>query len=77
MDATIIWDDEPGANVEHIAEHGLTPGEVDEVLIDRWIRTCKFEYTTSGKYIIVVWEEANDNPRVIYSITAYEVPEPA
>ena len=34
MDATIIWDDEPGANVEHIAEHGLTPDEVDEVLLD-------------------------------------------
>ena len=86
MDATIIWDDEPGANVDHIAEHGLTPDEVDEVLNDRSIRTeysastgkpCKFGYTSTGKYIIVVWEEVNENPRMIYPITAYEVPEPS
>src|SRR5438874_655706 len=28
MDATVICDDEPGGNVEHIAEHGLTPEEL-------------------------------------------------
>jgi hypothetical protein len=33
MDVTVIWDDEPSGNVDHIAEHGLTPDEVDEVLI--------------------------------------------
>jgi len=86
MDAIVIWDDEPGANVEHVAEHGLTPDEVDEVLLDRQIVVdyssssglpCKFGYTSTGKYIIVVWEEAHDNPRTIYPVTAYEVPEPA
>ena len=25
----IIWDDEPGGNVEHIAEHELTPEDVE------------------------------------------------
>ena len=34
MDATVIWDDQPGGNVEHVEEHGLTPDEVDEVLLD-------------------------------------------
>lgn len=86
MNATIIWDDEPGGNVEHVAEHGLTPDEVDGVLTDRTIPTefsassglpCKFGYTSTGRYIIVVWEEVNDDPRAVYPVTAYDVPEPA
>lgn len=86
MDATVIWDNEPGGNVEHIAEHGLTPDEVDEVLLDDSLptaqsnttgRPCKFGYTSTGKYIIVHWDELCDNPRMIYPVTAYEVPEPA
>ncbi len=85
MHVTVIWDDEPGGNVEHVAEHGLTPEEVDEVLLDDSIRVgvskstgrpCKFGYTSSGVYIIVVWEEVADDPRTIYPFTAYKVPEP-
>ncbi|MBA4189935.1 MAG: hypothetical protein C0467_18275 [Planctomycetaceae bacterium] len=85
MDATIIWDDEPGGNVEHIALNGLTPDEVDSVLLDPDIptvasrstgRPCKFGWTDSGKHIIVVWDEESDNPRVIYPVTAYEVSPP-
>jgi hypothetical protein len=85
MDATVIWEDEPGRNVEHIADNGLTPDEVDEVLLDDAIptarshstsRPCKFGYTSTGKYIIVTWDELCDNPRMIYPVTAYEVPEP-
>lgn len=34
MDAQVIWDDEPDGNVDHVAEHGLTPDEVDAVLLD-------------------------------------------
>ena len=83
MDATIIWDDEPGANVEHIAEHGLTPDEVDEVLLDDQLpidrsrtsgRPCKFGWTSTGKHIIVVWDVVNDDPLMIAPVTAYEVP---
>ena len=85
MDASVIWDDEPGGNVEHVAEHGLTPDEVDEVLLDDTIptayssstgRPCKFGYTSTGKYIIVIWDELNEDPRMIYPVTSYEVPEP-
>jgi hypothetical protein len=32
-----IWNDEPGGNREHIAEHGLTPDEVEEVFIIRLV----------------------------------------
>jgi uncharacterized DUF497 family protein len=85
MYVTVIWDDEPGANVDHVAEHGLTPDEVDEVLLDDRIptgfsastgRPCKIGYTSTGRHIIVVWDEVNDDPRIIYPVTAYDVPEP-
>ena len=85
MDATIIWDDEPGENIDHVAEHGLVPDEVDEILLDDSIptafsastgRPCKFGLTSTGKHIIVIWDEVCVNPRLIYPVTAYEVPEP-
>ncbi len=36
IDALVIWDDadDPDGNTAHVAEHGLTPDEVDEVLLD-------------------------------------------
>jgi hypothetical protein len=86
MDVSVIWDDEPGGNVEHIAEHGLSPDEVDEVLLDDSISTafshstgrpCKFGLTSTGKYIVVFWDELVDDPRMIYPVTAYEVTVPA
>jgi hypothetical protein len=85
MEASVVWDDEPGGNVGHIAEHDLTPDEVESVLLDDKIptafsrstnRPCKFGYTSTGKYILVVWDELTDNPRMIYPVTAYEVSEP-
>ena len=86
MDATIIWDDEPGANVEHVAEHGLSPDEVDDVLLDDALqidrsrtsgRPCKFGWTRTGKHIIVVWDEVNADPLIIHPTTAYEVSPPS
>lgn len=86
IDATIIWDDEPGQNVDHVADNGLTPDEVDEGLLDDSIPVsrsntaggpCRFGSTSSGKYIIVIWDKLSDDPLVIYPVTAYEVPEPA
>jgi len=32
---------------------------------------------STGKYIEVVWDEVNADPRMIYPVTAYEVPEPS
>ncbi len=86
--ATVIWDDpdEESSNTAHVAEHGLTPEEVDEILLDDAIATafshssgrpCKFGWTSTGKHIIVIWEEVNVEPLVIYPVTAYEVREPS
>ena len=30
----IIWNEEPGGNVEHIADHNLTPEDVEEVVFN-------------------------------------------
>jgi hypothetical protein len=87
IDATIIWDleDEPDGNVQHIAEHGVTVDEVEEVLHDprsrvgrsrRSGRPQTFGWTSTDKFITVIWEEVSDDPRMIYPITAYEVPPP-
>jgi hypothetical protein len=82
MNPTVIWDDDPGGNVEHIVANGLTPDEVDEVLLDPAIptqtsrstgRPCKFGWTSTGKHIIVIWDEVADDPLTIYPVTAYEV----
>jgi hypothetical protein len=82
MNGTVIWDDDPGGNVEHIALNGLTPEEVDSVLLNPAIRTsishssgrpCKFGWTDTGKHIIVIWNVENQDPLVVYPVTAYEV----
>ena len=82
MGATVIWDDEPGGNVEHVAINGLTPEEVDSVLMDPNIpqqvshssgRPCKFGWTDTGKHIIVIWNGEDYDPLTNYPMTAYEV----
>lgn len=78
---TIIWDDGLGGNVEHIARNGVTPEEVEEVLSDPDSVTTvsnssgypiTFGWTVSGRHVAVVWEEACDDPLMIYPVTAYE-----
>ena len=82
INATIIWDlhDHPDGNVQHIAEHGVTVGKVEEVLLDSRSRTSgrpqSFGWTSTGKFITVIWEETSDDPRMIYPVTAYEVAPP-
>ncbi len=88
-DAIIIWDneDDEDGNYWHIVVegHGITREEVEEVLRDPSSDTTvsrtsgnpiTFGFTSLGNYIAVVWEEANDNPRMIFPITAYHVPPP-
>ena len=77
----VIWNDEPGGNVEHIAEHGLTPDDVEAVIRDplekKTSRTSgrpiATGYTTDGRLIFVVYEEIDEC--TVYPVTAYEVDE--
>ncbi|HKI31522.1 MAG TPA: hypothetical protein VKA46_06615 [Gemmataceae bacterium] len=58
----IIWNDEPGGNVEHIEEHGLTVDDVEHVLVNPDNEgvsrssglPCAFGWAPDGRYIIVV-----------------------
>lgn len=85
-DVLVAWDDpdDVQGNVAHIAEHGLTPEEYEEVLLDPTLdidtsassgRPCKFGHTSTGKHIIDIWDDVSDDPRVVYPVTAFEVPE--
>jgi uncharacterized DUF497 family protein len=79
----IFWDaeDDPLGNVEHLAEHGLTPEDVEEVLEDPIGQgvsrssglQAAWGYAVDGRYIIVVYEEID--PTAIRVVTAYEVNE--
>lgn len=77
----IIWDDEPGGNVEHIAEHDLSAEDVEEVIlnpVDHDVSRSSglpivFGFTPDGRYILVVYEKISDV--MVYPVTAYEVEE--
>ncbi len=86
-DVSIIWDldDDPEGNVQHILAHDLSKGEVEDVLCNPANSTAEskssgnpvtFGWTTTGRYIIVVWEHVQDDPLTMYPITAYEVSPP-
>jgi uncharacterized DUF497 family protein len=73
------WTPGEGGNIEHIADHGVSQDEVEEVVQnpDR-VETSRssgrpiaFGYTTSGKYLAVVYEEVDET--TVYPITAYEI----
>lgn len=80
----ILWDDpaDPGGNIQHIGEHGLAIEEVEDVLENPSSRgfskstgrPVAWGYTQEGVYIMVVFEEIDDD--TIRVVTAYEVPEP-
>jgi hypothetical protein len=84
IDAQIIWDDpdDPDGNTAHVAEHGLTPDEVDEVLLDPGLpqgtsrssgRPYKAGWTSTGRHIFVTWDVECDDPPVIRPVTAYDI----
>jgi uncharacterized DUF497 family protein len=84
IDAIIAWDmeDDPQGNVKHIAEHGISMEEVEEVLLNEINpvgesrssgRPITIGETSTGRRIAVVWEGSLDNPLVIRPITAYEI----
>lgn len=86
MQITILWDldDEVEGNVSHIAEHGLTKDDVEDVLRNpkNWSgessrssgQPTVFGWTQSGLHIVVVFEHVDDDPLTVFPITAYEVP---
>ena len=86
--ALIDWDEpnDEGSNTAHIAEHGLTPEEVEFALFDQNTtfdvsdssgRPIAFGDTGTGRFIAVVFEVLNlADPLIIRPITAYDVPEP-
>lgn len=87
-DALLDWDEpeDEGSNTAHIAEHGLTPAEIESALLDEHTtfdvsnssgRPIAFGRTVTGRFIVVVFEVLNlADPFVIRPITAYDVPEP-
>jgi len=81
----VIWDleDEPQGNFVHIVlEHDVTQDEVWNVMSDLSNETVSsyssgrpatFGWTRTGRYIIVIWENVDDDPWTIYPVTAFEV----
>jgi hypothetical protein len=86
-DAQVIWDlpEDPDGNIEHIAEHGVTAVEVEEILFDAESDTTisrstgeyiTFGFTSAGRYLGVVWQHIMDDPLTIRPITAFDSPMP-
>jgi hypothetical protein len=81
----VEWDaeDDPRCNTRHIADNGLTQGEVEDVLYDSGSRGIQSRSsgrpagigeTSTGKTIIVVYERHKDaGIVVIRPVTAYEI----
>lgn len=82
MGPQIIWNDEPGGNIEHIEEHGVTVDDVEHVLAGSPKEEvspssglpCVFGTALDGRHIIIVYERIDED--IVYPVTAYEVPEP-
>ncbi len=72
-----LWTDE---TIEHVAEHGVSPEELQEVVRDpdeigesrSSGRPCCWGETTAGRYLFCVFEKLDDS--TIMPITVYEVP---
>ena len=84
----VIWDleEDPDGNIAQIAEHGIDQDEVEEVVGDPANnsvpsnssgRPLTFGWTSTGRYLGVVWEHVCDDPRTIKPVTAFDAPPPA
>jgi hypothetical protein len=86
--AQVFWDlpDDPDGNYRHILDgHDVTIEEVEEVLLSpdsgRTFSQSSgypiaFGWTTTGKFLAVVYEEVVDDPLIIRPITAFPAPPP-
>jgi hypothetical protein len=83
----VLWDleDDVEGNYWHIVVegHGVTQEEVDEVLLNPANptrisrssgRLITFGWTSLGQHLAVLWEEALEDPRTAYPVTAYPAP---
>lgn len=74
-----LWCHEPDGNFEHIAEHGISPDEVEWVvqnplrvgLSRSSRRPVALGHTPEGRLLLVVYEQIDDV--TIYPVTAYEI----
>jgi uncharacterized DUF497 family protein len=81
-----IWDleDEPDGNVQHIAEHGVSIAEVEEVLHSPIReetsrssgRPLRMGWTSTGRLLAVIYEVIEDDPLLVYPVTAFDVERP-
>ena len=77
-----IWDldDDPDGNVQHVAQHGVTKEEVEEVFENAtdtdFSRSSGlpvvFGDTSTGRHLMVAYEEIDEH--TAYPVTAYDVP---
>jgi uncharacterized DUF497 family protein len=84
---SIIWDleDDPDGNLQHCADHGVTPDDVDDVLQSSKSQTRpekrfnnRWEtigLTREGRLVSVIWDQVVDDPLTIKPVTAFEVGE--
>lgn len=83
-----IWDlgEDPEGNVQHIAEHGVTVLEAEEVVRNRYHvavasrssgRPTVFGWTSTGKHLAVTFEVVDENLPQVFVVTAFEAPPPA
>lgn len=77
----IVWDDSVGGNIEHLAEHGVTLEEFEQVLAagfadrvisrshpDHWLVQG---FTDRGRFLFIVFEYF-EAEHLINPVTAYE-----
>ncbi len=75
----MIWIAGPDGNIQHLAEHRVTPEEAEQVIADPIQATrsrssgrpMAIGYTAAGRKLVVVYERVD--AMTIYPITAYEV----
>ncbi|MDB5384464.1 MAG: hypothetical protein JWM11_110 [Planctomycetaceae bacterium] len=74
-----VWELTDDGNMEHIGEHGLTPDDVEPIVLNPDYlsisrssgRPMAFGYTSDGRYVAVVYEQLDEF--TVYPITAFEV----
>ena len=74
-----VWNYESGGNVEHIAEHGLSPEDVEAVIcnpLEKKLsrssgRPVVTGYTPDGRLVVAVFEMLDEV--TVYPVTAYEL----